>query len=552
MGFVTNEIPESLTEYNAYAGLLQRDRVRHPRAGLQPVVGAERAVHRRARAGDQEEHLLPLVADALQPPRRRHPRADLPVPDLDRGRARLQQRDRADPAHAHRRPEVPAQPDLRVRAVAVASARSPRAAASSTTRATRRTGPTATPSTSPRRPGRATRSTAASRRSRPTSPGTPRGRQGPARLLRPRQQQAHRVRLGRADRQRRRRGVLPLALGPAWTAPSRAYQYSGALAAAQAYDAIGNTAKANEMRTLADADPERASSTCCGTRTGSCSSTGMSSTNDCGAVEGDQQLLPVRGRRDPEHRHVQAGAAPVRRPGRSTRSSRSTRPTRSTRRRRPPPGNPGSNNFSTINSTVQFRLYSSVLRNYPNQWMNAEDYKKLLYWNAWAQYVGGNTQWPDANEFWADWNGASINYRSWIHHNILGSSNWTVIEDVAGLRPRNDAKVELSPINIGWIHFAVNNLRYRNADLSHRLGRPGRRRRPLQRRARRATRSTSTAPGPPPSTSWCRSPRTRPPARSPPAARSPSAPRSPGCRPPPRSCRPTPGWSTCSPRPAST
>ncbi|XVU28164.1 discoidin domain-containing protein [Actinoplanes sp. CA-054009] len=126
----------------------------------------------------------------------------------------------------------------------------------------------------------------------------------------------------------------------------------------------------------------------------------------------------------------------------------------------------GSNNFSTINSTVQFRLYSSVLRNYPNSWMTAEDYKKLLYWNAWAQYIGGNTAYPDANEFWADWNGSAITYRSWIHHNILGSSNWTIIEDVAGLRPRNDNQIELSPINIGWSHFAVNNLRYRNADLS--------------------------------------------------------------------------------------
>ncbi|MGW6929197.1 discoidin domain-containing protein [Lentzea sp. NPDC054927] len=129
-------------------------------------------------------------------------------------------------------------------------------------------------------------------------------------------------------------------------------------------------------------------------------------------------------------------------------------------------GHPGSNNFSTINSTVQFRLYSSVLRNYQNQWMSAEDYKKLLYWNTWAQYIGGNTQWPDANEFWADWNGNSIQYRSWIHHNILGSSNWTVVEDVGGLRPRTDGLIELSPINIGWSHFAVNNLRHRNTDLS--------------------------------------------------------------------------------------
>ncbi|WP_083502062.1 discoidin domain-containing protein [Sphaerimonospora mesophila] len=129
-------------------------------------------------------------------------------------------------------------------------------------------------------------------------------------------------------------------------------------------------------------------------------------------------------------------------------------------------GRPGSNNFSTINSTVQFRLFSSAIRNYPSPYITKDDYKKLLYWNAWAQYVGGDTRWPDANEFWADWNGSSITYRSWIHHNILGSGNWTLIEDVAGLRPRNDNRVELSPIDIGWPNFAVNGIRYRDADLS--------------------------------------------------------------------------------------
>ncbi|MBB2910887.1 hypothetical protein FHS43_002150 [Streptosporangium becharense] len=131
-------------------------------------------------------------------------------------------------------------------------------------------------------------------------------------------------------------------------------------------------------------------------------------------------------------------------------------------------GNPGSNNFSQINSTVQFRLFSSALRNYPTSYITADHYKKLLYWNAWAQYVGGNTAWPDSNEFWADWNAGTktIGYRSWIHHTILGSSNWTVIEDVAGLRPRDDGKVELSPIDIGWSHFTANNLRYRNSDLT--------------------------------------------------------------------------------------
>ena len=41
-------------------------------------------------------------------------------------------------------------------------------------------------------------------------------------------------------------------------------------------------------------------------------------------------------------------------------------------------GNPGSNNFSTINSTVQFRLYSSVLRNYPNSYY----YLATTTWNS--------------------------------------------------------------------------------------------------------------------------------------------------------------------------
>jgi hypothetical protein len=243
-----------------------------------------------------------------------------------------------------------------------------------------------------------------------------------------------------------------------------AYQYSGARAAAQAYAAIGNTAKANEMNTLA--------------------------TN---IQNGLVSVLWNPNRRLFEHRHVSTnehnpwkeinnyypfsvGAIPNTAQYREalrlfddpaeyplfpfyTANQRDKAAAAAQ-------GNPGSNNFSTINSTVQFRLFSSVLRNYPNQWMTNEHYKKLLYWNAWAQYVGGNTQWPDANEFWANWNGSSITYRSWIHHNILGSSNWTIIEDVAGLRPRNDNQVELSPININWSHFAVNNLRYRNSDLS--------------------------------------------------------------------------------------
>ncbi|WP_436534771.1 Ig-like domain-containing protein [Actinoplanes sp. HUAS TT8] len=140
-------------------------------------------------------------------------------------------------------------------------------------------------------------------------------------------------------------------------------------------------------------------------------------------------------------------------------------------------GEPGSNNFSIINSTVTFRMLSSVLRNYPNQYIDAEWYKKLLYWNAWAQYQGnGDNRYPDQNEFWADGSaadGGSVDYRSWIHHTILGATNFTMIEDAMGLRPRDDAKVELDPIDVGWDHFTANDIRYRDKDLTIVWDKPG-------------------------------------------------------------------------------
>ncbi|MER7786934.1 discoidin domain-containing protein [Streptomyces sp. NPDC097640] len=243
-----------------------------------------------------------------------------------------------------------------------------------------------------------------------------------------------------------------------------AYQYSGALAAAQAYDAVGNTAKAAEMRTLANQikdaivnvlwNPNR-----------QLFEHRLKSTNEWVPWKEINNYYPFSVGAVPNTSTYKQALRLFNDPAQYPVFPFYTA-NQVDKKAAADAGNPGSNNFSTINSTVQFRLYSSVLRNYPNSWMTATDYKKLLYWNAWAQYVGGNTQFPDANEFWADWNGSGIDYRSWIHHNILGSSNWTVIEDVAGLRTRNDAKVELSPIDIGWTHFTVNNLRYRNADLS--------------------------------------------------------------------------------------
>ncbi|WP_327587763.1 discoidin domain-containing protein [Nonomuraea sp. NBC_00507] len=138
-------------------------------------------------------------------------------------------------------------------------------------------------------------------------------------------------------------------------------------------------------------------------------------------------------------------------------------------------GNPGSNNFSQINSTRNFAFFGKALREYQTPYITADQYKQLLYWNAWSQYVGGDTRYPDANEFWADWNKTTktIGYRSWIHHTILGSSNWTVIEDVMGLRPRSDGKVELWPVDIGWDHFTVNGINYRGSDLTIVWDKPG-------------------------------------------------------------------------------
>ena len=77
---------------------------------------------------------------------------------------------------------------------------------------------------------------------------------------------------------------------------------------------------------------------------------------------------------------------------------------------------------------------------------------------AFSHYQGGDNQYPDQNEFWnmdnnsagstipeknadASKNGGKITYRSWIHHTQLGTTNWTIVEDVAGMVPREDIKI---------------------------------------------------------------------------------------------------------------
>jgi hypothetical protein len=250
-----------------------------------------------------------------------------------------------------------------------------------------------------------------------------------------------------------------------------AYQYSGALAAAEAYELAGNTAKADEMRAIAENIRSAITDVLWNPETQLFEHVHVASGDHVpwkeinnyypfavGAVPNEEPYTDaLRLFADPNEYPV----FPFYTANQADKAEAAEQ------------GNPGSNNFSQINSTVQFRLFSAALRDYDQDAITTDDYKKLLYWNAWSTYIDGDTAWPDANEFWADWDGQEIGYRSWIHHTTLGSSIWTYVEDVAGLRPRTDDKVELSPIDIGWDHFTVDDLRYRDADLTIVWDRPG-------------------------------------------------------------------------------
>ncbi len=124
-------------------------------------------------------------------------------------------------------------------------------------------------------------------------------------------------------------------------------------------------------------------------------------------------------------------------------------------------GRAGSNNFSNINATLQARLFSSAIRNYPSQYVTPDMYRQLIEWLSWNEYINGDNRFPDNNEFFFNWNPNTQTLgRSGIHHDVLGSYNWMFFEDVAGLQPRLDNVVELWPIDMGLDHFTVNNVTY--------------------------------------------------------------------------------------------
>ncbi len=130
----------------------------------------------------------------------------------------------------------------------------------------------------------------------------------------------------------------------------------------------------------------------------------------------------------------------------------------------------GSNNFSNINFTVQARAYEAAIRTYDRnqEYITDEMLAMMTEWMAWLIYPdSGDVRYPNNSEYYnIDGRTYSNYYRSWIYHNILGNYNYIFFEDMAGLTPRSDEKIELFPIDFKYDHFMVNNARYHGHDLS--------------------------------------------------------------------------------------
>ena len=129
----------------------------------------------------------------------------------------------------------------------------------------------------------------------------------------------------------------------------------------------------------------------------------------------------------------------------------------------------GSNNFSNINFTVQYRAVRAALRHYDpeGKYITPEYAARLLDWMAWSIYPGGDTRIANQAEYYSNWNATTKTYnRNNPNHVMLGNMNYIYVEDMGGIQPRGDDKVELWPIDLGYDHFMVNNLRYHGHDLT--------------------------------------------------------------------------------------
>jgi hypothetical protein len=130
----------------------------------------------------------------------------------------------------------------------------------------------------------------------------------------------------------------------------------------------------------------------------------------------------------------------------------------------------GSNNFSNINFTVQYRGVRSGLRYYDpdRKWIDEAYAARLLDWMAWSVYPNaGDLRVPSQAEYYSNWNATAKTYNRNNHvHVMLGNMNYIYVEDMGGLQPRLDDKIELWPIDLGYDYFMVNNVRYHGKDVT--------------------------------------------------------------------------------------
>ena len=129
----------------------------------------------------------------------------------------------------------------------------------------------------------------------------------------------------------------------------------------------------------------------------------------------------------------------------------------------------GSNNFSNINFTVEYRGIRSALRYYDptHKYVTPAYARRLLNWMAWSTYPGGDMRIPNQGEYYSNWNATAKTYnRNNPYHVMLGNMNYIYVEDMGGIQPRSDNKIELYPIDLGYDHFMVNNLRYHDQDVT--------------------------------------------------------------------------------------
>src|SRR5690625_3635587 len=119
----------------------------------------------------------------------------------------------------------------------------------------------------------------------------------------------------------------------------------------------------------------------------------------------------------------------------------------------------GSNNFSNINFTVQYRGVRSALRHYdPQHQYVTEDYAaRLLDWMDWGLSLDGDLRTPIQAEYGASSKHESKSYqRDTPNHAILANINYISIEYMGGILPLTDELVELWPIDLDYEAFMDN------------------------------------------------------------------------------------------------